>query len=295
MTATIGFVLLTHTKPTQTQRLVNRLNVMFDEPPIVCHHDFAKCALPIKEFPTNVSFVQPPSPTGWGTFPTVEAALRAIKQMYDAPASPDWFVLLSGSDYPIKPAATIRSQLEGSPYDAYILHDLIQYNNWKDDWWLRLCYERYCTKTWYYPSLTKRLRPMRRALVLKHPLLTRPFLPFSDHFRCYAGQFWFTANRRAAEYILRFYATRPRLASHYRSSHVPNPEESYFNCVLGNAPGLKLDNNDYRYIDWSRGGPHPKTLGMEDLPKLLSSTDHFARRLDIDHDARILDELDAAT
>jgi hypothetical protein len=167
-----------------------------------------------------------------------------------------------------------------NPYDAYILHDLIQYNNWKDDWWLRLCYERYCTKTWYYPSLTKRLRPRRRALVLKHPLLTRPFLPFSDHFRCYAGQFWFTANRRAAEYILRFYATRPRLASHYRSSHVPNPEESYFQCVLANAPGLKLDNNDYRYIDWSRGGPHPKTLGMEDLPKLLSSTDRFARRFD---------------
>jgi Core-2/I-Branching enzyme len=295
MMVTIGFVLLTYTKPAQIQRLVNRLNVMFDDPPIVCHHDFAKCTLPIKEFPTNVSFVQPQSPSGWGIFATVEAALRAIKQMYDAPASPDWFVLLSGSDYPIKPAATIRGQLENSPYDAYILRTLIQFNNWKDDWWQRLCYERYCTKTWYYPSLTRRLRPTRRVLVLKHPLLTRPFLPFSDHFRCYAGQFWFTANRRAAEYILRFYATRPRLAAHYRTSHVQIPEESYFNCVLGNAPGLKLENNDYRYIDWSRGGSHPKTLGIEDLPKLLSSTDHFARKFDIHHDARILDELDAAT
>jgi hypothetical protein len=32
---------------------------------------------------------------------------------------------------------------------------------------------------------------------------------------------------------------------------------------------------------------------MEDLPKLLSSTDHFARKFDIDQDARVLDELDA--
>jgi hypothetical protein len=293
MPPAIGFVLLTYTKPAQIQRLVIRLNVMFDEPPIVCHHDFAKCTLPIKEFPKNVSFVQPQSPTGWGVFATVEAAVRAIKQMYEAPASPDWFVLLSGSDYPIKSAATIRGQLETSPYDAYIYHFPIQFNKLKNDW-QRDCYERYCTKTWYYPSLTKRLCPTRRKLVLKHPLLTRPFLPFSDHFRCYVGEFWFSANRRAAEYILRFYETRLRLASHYRT--VPIPEESYFNCVLGNAPGLKLDPdyaNDYRYVDWSHGGSSPKILGMEDLPKLLSSTDHFARKFDIDQDARVLDELDA--
>jgi hypothetical protein len=291
MTTTIGFVLLTHTKPQQIRRLADRLNVMFHEPPIVCHHDFAKCTLSIEEFPTNISFVQPPTPTAWGTFAQVEAVLRAIKQMYDAPASPDWIVLLSGSDYPIKPAATIRRQLETSPQDAHIRHELIQFNEGSD--WQRHCYDRYCTKTWYYPSLTKHLRPTRRALVLKRPLLTRPFLPFTDHFRCYAGEFWFCANRRAAEYILRFHVARPGLVSHYRTAF--SPEESYFQCVLANAPGLKLNNDDYRYTDWSDGGAHPKTLGSEDLPKLLSSTDHFARKFDIDRDARVLDKLDAVT
>ena len=101
---------------------------MFHDPPIVCHHDFAKCTLPIQEFPTNVSFVQPPAPTAWGTFGLVEAVLRAIKQMYDAPANPDWFVLLSEFDYPIKPAATIIRQLQKSPHDAHIQHQLIQFN-----------------------------------------------------------------------------------------------------------------------------------------------------------------------
>ena len=217
MTTPIGFILLTHAKPLQIRRLADQLNVMFHDPPIVCHHDFAKCTLPIQEFPTNVSFVQPPAPTAWGTFGLVEAVLRAIKQMYDAPANPDWFVLLSESDYPIKPAATIIRQLQKSPHDAHIQHQLIQFNEEP-----RHCYERYCTKTWYYPSLTKRLRPTRRALVLRHPLLTRPFLPFTDHFRCYAGELWFCANRRAAEYILRFHATRPVLASHYRRVRSPS-------------------------------------------------------------------------
>jgi hypothetical protein len=141
--------------------------------------------------------------------------------------------------------------------------------------------------------MTKRMRPTRRILRLKHPLLTRLFLPFSARFRCYAGGFWFCANRRAAEYILCFHDTRPSLAAHYQSVIVP--EESYFQCILANAPDLKLSNNDYRYTDFSGGGRHPKTLGIEDLPQLLSSPHHFARKFDIDGDARILDELDAIT
>lgn len=38
-----------------------------------------------------------------------------------------------------------------------------------------------------------------------------------------------------------------------------------------------------------------KTLSIEDLPALLSSPAHFARKFDIDGDARILDELGVVT
>jgi hypothetical protein len=292
MTVSIGFVLLTHSKPEQIRRLIDRLNTMFDRPPIVCHHDFGQCDLPVETFPGNVSFVRPSLPTGWGQFSVVEATVRAIRKMYEVPGSPDWFVLLSGADYPIKPAAQIRRELAAWPYDAHIHHELIQANHFERDW-QRECYDRYCTKRVSYASVSKRLRPKRRVLELKHPLLTRLFLPFSTRFRCYAGSHWFCANRRAAEYILRFHATRPSLASHYLSVYIP--EESYYQCILANAPDFKLNNTDYRYTDWSAGGPHPKTLGIEDLPLLLSSTAHFARKFDIDRDATILDELDAVT
>jgi Core-2/I-Branching enzyme len=292
MAVRIGFILLTHTKPEQIRRLVHRLNGMFDQPPIVCHHDFAKCTLPIEEFPSNVSFVLPHVLTGWAVFPVVEATVRAIRLMYQLPEAPDWFVFLSGADYPIKPAAEIRRELAASPYDAYIEHTLIQANQLENSS-QRECYNRYCVKRWSYPSVTKRLRQTRRILELKHPLLSWPFLPFSTRFRCYSGEFYFCANRRAADYILHFHATRRALASHYQSVHCP--EESYFQCILANALHLKLHNDTRRYIDWSAGGSHPKTLGIEDLPRLLSSAAHFARKFDIDRDARILDELDSIT
>ncbi|HEY0170079.1 MAG TPA: hypothetical protein VGB98_03430, partial [Pyrinomonadaceae bacterium] len=67
----------------------------------------------------------------------------------------------------------------------------------------------------------------------------------------------------------------------------------YFQTILANAQGLKLNNNNWRYTDWSPGGPHPKTLLVEDMPALVASTAHFARKFDADTDVRILDELDA--
>jgi hypothetical protein len=256
---------------------------MFDQPPIVCHHDFAKSTLPCEELPANVSLVLPALPTGWGIFSTVEAAIRAIQLMYKAPAPPDWFVLLSESDYPIKPAKQIRRELGACPYDANIHHELIDPSNFQREWHYQ-CYERYYKSTLLQRTLVRHLPRL-------HPLASRR--PFSARFRCYAGEFWFCATGRAAEYILQFYATRSALASHYRSVQVP--EESYFQCVLANATQLKLNQSNYRYTDWSDGGPHPKTLGMRDLPRLLSSPAHFARKFDADWDARILDELDALT
>lgn len=70
-------------------------------------------------------------------------------------------------------------------------------------------------------------------------------------------------------------------------------EESYFQTILANAENLKLNNNSWRYTDWALDGAHPKTLLLEDMPALVASVAHFARKFDTDTDVRILDELDA--
>jgi hypothetical protein len=52
----IGFVLLTHHQPHQIDRLLAQLNKMFNYPPIVCHHDFDKCALSVDHLSKNIEF-----------------------------------------------------------------------------------------------------------------------------------------------------------------------------------------------------------------------------------------------
>jgi Core-2/I-Branching enzyme len=292
MAPTVGFVLLTHNKPHQVVRLVNTLNRMFDRPPIACHHDFSKCDLP-KNLASNVALVHPHFQTGWGKFSVIDAMLSALMLMYESPDAPDWFVLLSGADYPIKPAQQILDDLATSPYDVHIPHELIQYKAYERHW-QEHCHYRYCSVKFKIPSINKKLQLTQRQITLEHPLLTAPFLPFSKNFRCFAGEHWFCANRKAAQYLIEFHKSGSALADHYRSLdiHTMTPDESYYHTIFCNAPHLKVSQNHWRYIDWSGKGAHPKILQLEDLPEIQSSSAHFARKFDIDGDTKILDALD---
>ena len=287
MACPVGFVVLTHNKPKQLVRLITTLNRMFERPPIACHHDFTKCNLASEAFPKNVSFVHPHISTGWARFSVVEAMLRAIQLLYELPNFPNWFILLSGADYPIKSAKRILDDLFTSKYDAHIEHQRIIYNNYENAW-QEACHKRYCSLNLHIPLIN-------RVAKLRHPLLTRSFLPFSHDFGCFAGEFWFCGNVNAAKHLIEYHRTRPALAAHYRRSerhHNIFPEESYFQTILCNSPNLSVSQNNWRYIDWSSGPSYPKLLLLEDLPKLKNSSAHFARKFDIDADDSIFSRLD---
>ncbi|MEH2181704.1 beta-1,6-N-acetylglucosaminyltransferase [Nostoc sp.] len=295
----IGFILLTHNKPLQTYRLINKLNSMFNYPLIVCHHDFSKSDLSVNSLSKNVLLVRPHIETKWADFSVEEATVKAIKVMYENPEAPDWFVYLSGADYPIKTARQILDELTSNSYDAYVEHEQITYEKYKSDAippdmsWLKNSYQRYCTKSFSFHSLIKYFAQMNIEIRLEHPLLTKLFLPFSKKFACFSGSQWFSANRKAAEHIIDFHGQRNAVTLHY--SQARYTEEAYIQTILGNSPHLKLKNDCRRYVDWSTGGPHPKILLTEDLPNLLASSAHFARKFDIDIDSNILDELDRIT
>lgn len=296
MNRPIGFVLLIHDRLDQAARLIRKLNAMFDDPPIVCHCDFSQTKGFIADPPRNVTLVRPHSVTAWGDWSIVDAAMRAMRLLYASKESPDWCVYLSGADYPIKTAERILTDLREAPFDAYMNHELIQYGAYARPWQDH-CHERYCRLfDVVFPIIGRgkdgRLRPKwKRYYFIRHPFFTRPFQPFRKDLRCYAGESWFTVNRKAVRYILSYHDQNPALARHYR--RVQCADESYFNTILANAAGLQVRNDCLRYTDWSMGGDHPKTLTMEDLDRLRASDAHFARKFDSRIDSRILDALDA--
>src|ERR1700739_2088091 len=262
----IGFALITHTAPGQIVRLIRALNLVYSNPPIVLHHDFDQCPVDVLLF-ANVQVVRPHIPTQWCGYSVVRATLASLALLYANQARPDWFALLSGACYPTKSAQDAISDLQKGGCDAYIDHQQIDPLRLESEY-QRECFRRYYSWQLGLAKLNRRMTPPFLAA------LTSPYA--ANGSRCYAGSEWFTASREVAEYILGSQGNYSWLARHLRNRHCP--DETYFQTVVCNAPHFRLSKNNHRYIDWSVDTPHPKELQMEDLPSILASSSHFARK-----------------
>ena len=287
MGITIGFVVLNHKNPRQLERLIRRLESTFDAPQIVCHNDFGQCPLDISALPKHVTFVAPHVETRWGHISLVHAFLRALGLLYGTPTAPDWFVFLSGSDYPIRPARDLLQKLSRADVDAFIHSRPVIRGSTHEDW-NNAGYERYCCATVRVPSLTKRLHSTHRTFVM--PRLRSPFGPT---FRCFSGQQWFCGNARAAECLLSKRREHQRLLKAYDTAQIP--DESYCQTVLCNEPGLKVHPETLHYTRWVLpSDAHPKTLAEEDFQNIMTSGKFFARKVDMGAAPGVLDMIDRA-
>lgn len=278
------------------------LNTEFDSPPIACHHDFSQSLLDESLFPGNVRFVHPHFVTGWGEISVSLAAIRAFA-LLRAHDLPEWFVLLSASDYPVRPADEIWEELKKSEYDVYLDHREIQYgpvspeepeeteqhSSFRRPDYIPLAYDRYFAFRLRLPCpSTKKLLSgrfpfrMTQTLVTRNPTFSRTmqWLHFRRPARIFAGDFWFQANQTAMNRLLDDPSV-PTLARYYRAR--PLAEESFFHTILCNQAGLRISRDNKRYADWPvKKVKHPKLLDISDLPKIIASGAHFARKFSAD-------------
>lgn len=290
----IGFVILSHNRPDQALSLVKTLNSLFDEPPIACHHDSGQSSIDESLFPRNVHFVHPHVATGWGEISVPLAAMRAF-ELLRAHDSPEWFVLLSSSDYPVRPAAEIRGDLASSEYDVHLDHREIQYgvttsgtagheSSFQRPDYIPLAYDRYFAARVRLPCLSKKKLlagtfPIRltQTLVTRNPTLSRALqrICFHGPVRIFGGDFWFHANKKAVNRLLDDPGVR-RFAKYYRAR--PNADESFFHTFLCNQPDLRISTDHKRYADWPLNAVHPRLLDISDVPKIVASGAYFARK-----------------
>ncbi len=299
MSQTIGFLLITHRNADQIQNLSFRLGLMFGAPPIAIHHDSSQELLDGSSFPENVRFVDPIVPTDWGGFSVVKAQFAALKLLYEF-ADPDWVVLLSAADYPIQTAERILADLGETPYDAFLDSRLIEdlgepYHDgslggfpFAQRLYLQTAYNRYVAQPLLSRKMARRLKTPVEAWVVKSSWIRERRTPFQGNVRCFAGDAWFTVNRRVAHFFLEDTPLRKSLFDHYKSR--ASPEESIYHTLLGNTSLFRVAPSNLRYTDWEGCYAHPRVLGREDFSKLLASKDHFARKFP--NDLEMLSELD---
>jgi hypothetical protein len=296
-----GFVVLTHAHPAQLRRLAGRLHRSFDGPPVVVHHDFGQSPCAPDGLPPGLTFVRDWVPTRWATWSLVEATLRALRDLAARPDAPEWVTLLSGADYPVRPAAAILRDLEAGGADAYVQHVRVDpaYPPAAGADSPALGFpvgegrrnHRRSVRRYFGRRIRARV-PGLGAVVLarsSYPALVRRLAPYGPGRWCFVGSQFFTLRQSAVRHLLDWHAANAWLAGHL--AHREAPDETYVHTVLANSPQLRVAPTNFRFVDWRAGGPNPRTLDAGDLPALLASGAHFARKFA--PDAPVLDALDA--
>lgn len=206
----------------------------------------------------------------WGGFGHVRASLKGIREVLQRGWDPDYVILLSGQDYPIKPNAYIRDFLERGGGRSFFLQFPLPTDNWTHGG-----LDRFRRWHWRYRRLHIWL-PLRRTL----PAGLQPW----------GGSAYWIVSKTALRTISEFVEANPSYVRFFR--HVDIPDELFFQTILLNSPeaGRCVDFR-LHHTEWSRM-PAPAILTKEDYPQLVTSSCLFARKFDEMVDAEVLDLID---
>jgi hypothetical protein len=294
VTPTVAFLVVSHTRPAQVERLAGRLLGDSERARVVVHHDPTGAPLdPARLAHPRLTFVRDPAPVRWGDFSQVAMFLRSAR--YALGAVPfDWLVTLSGQDYPLRPVGELEAALgaterdgfiEGTPVDVPPLARRLSGRT--DEFAKRYLYRwREASTAAPWPRRLRRDLPDGRRLAAR----PRVRLPFDGAFRCYRGADWFTLSRRAVAAVVAAADARPDLTRYYRETVLPT--ESFVPTLAHNDPGLDLSRDYARFTRFAPGAAHPAVLTRADLGALRASSAFFARKFDVEVDAAVLDALD---
>ena len=298
---TVLYFIQSHKNPSQIYRLIAKLEQSPDAL-ILLSHDFSSCDLDLKQlarFP-KVKLIKRNRSARRGDDSVLQIYLDAVNWVYEHDYNFDWFVCLSGQDYPIRPIAEIEAFLARTEYDGLIRHweilsddsllgkaaghkrffaRYITLPQWSK-WWLR----KMCYVEPFIPALKVQWRFAAIGLEARAT-------PFNDQFKCYGGWYWNTLSKKCLDYLRNYLQEHPQVWQYYRQTLAP--EESLPATVLVNSKQFNLCNDSLRYLKFPASlGGYARSLTVADYPELVRSQAHFARKLDLESDSEIFDLLD---
>jgi hypothetical protein len=289
-----AFLILAHKRPDMVARLAKRL--VHPDTRLFVHVDRKAAIAPFQTALAGLAEFVPEArrlDVRWCGFSTLAAVLILARTALAAAPEAERFVLISGADYPARPIGEILSALDpdleriaidrrldpqgGTYLDSYVARTFLTDLPWLNE-------------RSGLPLAARLARVVERRL----PRLSPYPLPV------YHGAAWWALTRGGLAAVLAAERADPRLVSWFRWARAP--DELAIHTLLmasdragrivpaGQAPHL----HGVHYIDWENPNPDlPRTLELSDLPAIQASGALFARKIDPERSASLLDALDA--
>lgn len=256
----IAYLILAHNNPLHLQRLITAIKSPSSE--IFLHIDKNS---KIEQFSNldfgSINLCNQRFRVFRSHFSQVQAILALMNQALEHASNFDRFVLLSGTDYPLRSAAYIQDYFEHHQTDECI--NLVKMPNLSEG-------KPLSRLTGFKPSPTQPRYLMER--LFRGSLRRLGLIPKERDYNKalngmtpYGGAEWWALTRKACSYIVEFVNREKEYVKFFH--HSQNPEEMFFHIIVGNSLFRENITNYLTFTDWSAGGGHPAQIGMHHLDK----------------------------
>ncbi|MDD3144492.1 MAG: beta-1,6-N-acetylglucosaminyltransferase [Candidatus Gracilibacteria bacterium] len=269
---TIAYLILVHRLPKQFKRLFKSI---YNPNNYYLIHIDKKASKDLHKEITNFindfenTYILESESIVWGGYSMVNVELNGIKKLLGLGLNWDFFINLSGQDYPVKSQNDINIFLKENRENNYI--KVSNQITERPDTMNRI--ENYFIDNGNYINEIKNEK--------------RDFL--EDTIPYIGGQ-WMILNRKCCEFICNSLETK-KYEDYYINTLIP--DESYFQTLLMNSSfDGNIINDDKRSIIWVNDGDiklRPKTFTKEDINFLSLENNLFARKFDDNEDSEIID------
>ena len=273
----IAYFIMVHQYPNQFKKLFK--TIYHPDNHYLIHVDKksgSKLHLEIQKYLSNfanVSLLESKT-TNWGGYSLVDAELRGIEKLLSI--NPDWefFINLSGQDFPLK--------------SQDYIHDYLKQHEGND--FLKV-------------SNQKQIRPETLNRIQNYVVETEDKVSdagaslkrsFMSDVTPYIGNQWMILSRKFCEFVIHNHEV-DRFKAFYKNTLIA--DEGFFQTVIMNTSYKHntIINNDKRAIDWIQLPGEiklrPRNFTAVDAKHLLRSDDLFARKFDETVDTKIMNIL----
>lgn len=258
----ICYLILAHNNFNHLSRMIEALND--SESTFYIHIDKKVQELYIP--PTeNVKIIPEHIDINWGGYSMIEATLVLMKYGIDNSPEADYYILISGVDYPIRPKSFLFDLLsEGKEY-IDISPVPVPFKP----------LERY---EYFYFDYNRRNLKYYNPLFLIEVLLKKLKIKRKAPFKIYAGTQWFALTHKCIEYILNTVKEDKRYSKFFK--HTLVPDEAFFQTIIGNSPFLQHTKSSLTYSDWEVPNPPAiiKEKHIEFLKTHIEFNDEYGQR-----------------